>query len=111
MFNRVLCLLASIFLTCAAFAAPAPPVDYSVIKKVPIPGTGSWDYLSVDEGARRLYVSHGTQVEVIDLDSLGVVGNIPKTEGVHGVAIAPELGRSEERRVGKECRSRWSPYH
>src|SRR5579862_2366520 len=93
MFNRVLCLLASMFLTCASFAAPAPPVDYSVIKKVPIPGTGSWDYLSVDEGARRLYVSHGTQVEVIDLDSLGIVGNIPKTEGVHGVAIAPELGR------------------
>src|SRR5579862_9631895 len=93
MFNRVLCLLASMFLTCASFAAPAPPVDYSVIKKVPIPGTGSWDYLSVDEGARRLYVSHGTQVEVIDLDSLGIIGNVPKTDGVHGIAIAPDLGR------------------
>ena len=67
--------------------------SYSVIKKIPIPGQGSWDYLSVDEAARRLYVSHGTQVEVIDIDSLAVVGNIPKTPGVHGIALAPELGR------------------
>jgi len=41
---------------------------FAVIKKIPIPGQGSWDYLAVDEGARRLYVSHGTQVEVLDVD-------------------------------------------
>ena len=66
---------------------------YSVTKKIPIPGQGSWDYLSVDVAARRLYVSHGTQVEVLDIDSGAIVGSIPKTPGVHGVAIAPELGR------------------
>lgn len=66
---------------------------YTVIKKIQIPGTGSWDYLTVDEGARRLYVSHGTQVEVVDIDSLALVGTIPKTPGVHGIAIAPGLGR------------------
>lgn len=66
---------------------------YSIIKKIPLPGSGSWDYLTVDAAARRLYVSHGTQVEVVDIDSLSVVGNIPKTPGVHGIAIAPELGR------------------
>jgi YVTN family beta-propeller protein len=66
---------------------------YSVVKKIPIPGTGGFDYLTVDEGARRLYVSHGTQVEVLDIDSLSVVGSIPKTPGVHGIAIAPESGR------------------
>lgn len=66
---------------------------YSVIKKIPIPGTGGWDYLTVDEAARRLYVSHGTLVEVIDIDALTVVGSIPKTPGVHGIAIAPESGR------------------
>jgi YVTN family beta-propeller protein len=66
---------------------------FSAIKKIPIPGTGSWDYLTVDEGGRRLYVSHGTQVEVIDIDSLKVVGNIRKTPGVHGIAIAPEQGK------------------
>lgn len=88
--KALLCLAPVFVLCCAAFAAPG---WYSVTKKIPIPGTGSWDYLTVDEGARRLYVSHGTQVEVLDLDSLSIVGNIPKTEGVHGIAIAAELGR------------------
>ncbi|HTS58028.1 MAG TPA: YncE family protein [Terriglobales bacterium] len=66
---------------------------YSIIQKIPIVGQGSFDYLTVDEAARRLYVSHGTQVEVLDIDSLSVVGNIPKTLGVHGVAVAPKFGR------------------
>jgi YVTN family beta-propeller protein len=75
-------------------AVAAPPADgYFIVKKIPIPGQGSWDYLSVDEGARRLYVSHGTQVEVLDVDSGAIVGTIPKTPGVHGIAIAAELGR------------------
>ena len=82
-----------VFLSCALFAAPAESSGYSVIKKIPIAGQGSWDYLSVDEGARRLYVSHGTQVEVLDIDALTVVGSIPKTLGVHGIAISPEAGR------------------
>jgi len=75
-------------------AAPAPPAtDYSVTKKIAIPGQGSWDYLAVDEAGRRLYVSHGTQVEVLDVDSGAIVGNIPNTLGVHGIAIAAEFGR------------------
>ena len=67
--------------------------SYHVTKKIPIPGQGSWDYLTVDEGARRLYVSHGTQVEVLDVDSGAIVGKVEKTPGVHGIAIAAELGR------------------
>jgi YVTN family beta-propeller protein len=67
--------------------------DHQVTKKIPIPGQGGWDYLTVDEAARRLYVSHGTQVEVIDVDAEAIVGSIPKTPGVHGIAIAPGLGR------------------
>jgi YVTN family beta-propeller protein len=66
---------------------------YHVTKKIPVAGQGSWDYLTVDESARRLYVSHGTQVEVLDVDSGAVVGKIANTLGVHGIAIAPELGR------------------
>ena len=89
--------LASLIAVCAmglaVFFPSAFAESLSVIKKIPIPGQGSWDYLTVDEGARRLYVSHGTQVEVIDVDSESVVGSIPKTPGVHGIAIAPELGR------------------
>jgi len=94
MINRILRVGGVLLLGVASFAASAAAQGgYSVIKKIPIPGTGSWDYLTVDEAARRLYVSHGTQVEVLDIDSLSVVGNIPKTPGVHGIAIAPELGR------------------
>jgi DNA-binding beta-propeller fold protein YncE len=93
MLNRKFCLATVLTVSCALFAAPAPPSGYSIIKKIPIAGQGSWDYLTVNEAARRLYVSHGTQVEVLDIDSLTVVGNLPKTPGVHGIAIAPELGR------------------
>jgi DNA-binding beta-propeller fold protein YncE len=87
--------VAAVALVCAALPAfAAPPADgYSITKKIQIPDQGSWDYLTVDEAARRLYVSHGTQVEVIDVDSLTVVATIPNTAGVHGIAIAPELGR------------------
>jgi len=86
-------LIAVLVVSCALVAAPAPTGSYSVVKKIPVAGSGSWDYLAIDAAARRLYVSHGTQVEVIDVDSLTVVGNVPKTPGVHGIAIAPEFGR------------------
>ena len=76
-----------------AVAIAAAASGYQVTKKIPIPGQGSWDYLTVDEGSRRLYVSHGTQVEVLDVDSHAILGQIPNTPGVHGIAIAPELGR------------------
>lgn len=66
---------------------------FKIIKKLPIRGEGSWDYLTVDGAARRLYVSHDTQVEVIDVDSGVIVGKIANTAGVHGIAIALELGR------------------
>src|SRR6201981_3473374 len=73
--------------------ASASAADYHVAKKIPIPGQGSWDYLIVDEGARRLYVSHGTQVEVLDVDSGTVLGKNENTLGVHGIALARELGK------------------
>lgn len=94
--GRKLFLVIPIVFTLAFVIGTVPSAfanEFAVVKKVALPGSGSWDYLSVDEDARRLYVSHGTQVEVIDVDSLGIVGNIPKTEGVHGIAIAAELGR------------------
>src|SRR5580700_7244295 len=93
MFNRALCLCAVLILEGSSLGAPAPSDGYSITKKITIPGEGSWDYLAVDQSARRLYVSHGTQVEVIDVDSESVVGNIPKTMGVHGIAVAHDLGR------------------
>ena len=87
--------IALIFLACliALGASSSSNGNYSVIRKIPIPGQGSWDYLTIDDTARRLYVSHGTQVEVLDLDSGAIVGKIENTLGVHGIAIAADLGR------------------
>ena len=83
--------LAAAVLLLAVIAHPAfSSDDYHLIKKIPISGTGSWDYLSVDEGGRHLYVTHGTQVEVLDVDSGAIVGQIPNTLGVHGIAISPD---------------------
>lgn len=72
-------------------AANAP--HYRVVRQIPIGGEGGWDYLTVDADARRVYVSHATEVDVVDEDSGKVIGTIPKTEGVHGIALAPELHR------------------
>ncbi len=74
-------------------ASASPASGYHVLQQIPVPGNGSWDYLTMDEAARRLYVSHETQVEVLDADSGAVVGKIPNTPGVHGIAIAAEFGR------------------
>ena len=75
-------------------AGQAPGASgYRVVKTVPVGGEGFWDYLSVDSEGRRLYISHGTHVQVMDIDSYSLVGDIPDTQGVHGIALAPELGR------------------
>ena len=66
---------------------------YRLVTEIPVGGEGGWDYLSVDESARRLYVSHATKVVVIDIDKNEVVGEIGDTPGIHGVALAPELKR------------------
>ncbi len=78
-----------------AAVAPAPPggTGYHIIKKIHIGGDGFWDYLTLDSQARRLYISHGTHVLVFDPDTYTQIGDLPDTEGVHGVALAPELGR------------------
>lgn len=72
---------------------PQAAAQYRVEKTIPLPGEGGWDYVIVDSDARRIYVSHATQVLVLDADSFAVVGNIPDTQGVHGIAIASDLGR------------------
>jgi DNA-binding beta-propeller fold protein YncE len=62
--------------------------NYKVVDRYVIGGVGGFDYVAIDSSARRLYVSHATQVEVLDVDSGKVVGTIPDTPGVHGAAIA-----------------------
>ncbi len=75
-------------------AAPWPGgTGYHVIKKISVGGEGFWDYLALDSEARRLYISRATHVMVLDADSGDTVGDIPNTEGVHGIVLVPELGR------------------
>ena len=76
----------------ATFSAAADP-GYHVIKTYKLGGEGGWDYLTLDSSSRRLYISRATHVIVIDADSGKPVGDIPDTPGVHGIALAPELGR------------------
>jgi YVTN family beta-propeller protein len=66
---------------------------YHFMKEIPVGGEGGWDYLSVDEAARRLYVSHASKVVVLDIAKEAVAGEIADTPGVHGFVVAPELGR------------------
>jgi DNA-binding beta-propeller fold protein YncE len=74
-----------------AFAASDP--GYHLLKTIPLTGDGGQDYLAIDQSARRLYVTHGTQVEVVDLNSEQPVGKIEGMNGTHGVAIASKHGR------------------
>jgi DNA-binding beta-propeller fold protein YncE len=74
--------------------SPAPSAPgYHLLKKIDVGGEGGWDYLFVDGAARRLYVSRATRVLVFDADTGASVGEIPDTPGVHGVAVADDLGR------------------
>jgi YVTN family beta-propeller protein len=77
-------------LAVAAFAATP---TYKVLDKIHIGGAGTWDYPQIDSANHRLYVSHGTQTEVIDTNTDKLVGTIMGTNGVHGIAIADDLGR------------------
>jgi DNA-binding beta-propeller fold protein YncE len=76
----------------AAVAGLAQSTGYHLLKKIPAAGDGGGDYLFMDNQARRLYVSHGTQVEVIDADADKWIGKIDGMNGVHGIAIASKLG-------------------
>ena len=66
---------------------------YHLLKKFVLGGEGGWDLLIFDSTAHRLYISRSTHVMVVDADSGAVVGDIPNTSGVHGIAIAPEFGK------------------
>jgi DNA-binding beta-propeller fold protein YncE len=77
----LLCLFSSLLLVQGA-------TNYKVVNRYPVAGVGGFDYVTLDDSARRLYVSHATQVDVLDADSGKVVGAIQDTPGVHGIAIA-----------------------
>jgi hypothetical protein len=77
-----------------AVTQPQAPAagPYKYLKTIPVGAEGGWDYAATDEVGRRVYVTHGAKVVVIDIDKDEVIGEIADTPGVHGFAIAPELG-------------------
>src|SRR5436305_8106253 len=91
-FTLLLIAIASVNIHAQPPQSAKPPAGYHLLKRIEVGGEGGWDYLTVDSDARRLYVSHATRVVVIDLDKGSVVGEIPNTNGVHGIAIVPEIG-------------------
>lgn len=72
----------------------ADAVGRSVVQRWRLGGSGGWDYLTLDVDARRLYVTRGDRVVVVDADKGSHIGEIAHTDGVHGVALAPDLGRA-----------------
>jgi DNA-binding beta-propeller fold protein YncE len=103
MFRPVRSLIAPCVLTLALMMSPlqqagaAPPEEgssgYHLGKTIAVGGDEGWDYVAVDSDARRIYVSHGSHVVVLDADSGALTGEIPDTQGVHGIAVASDLGR------------------
>ena len=86
-------LLFSLFLVAPAFSQSAGPSGYHLVKKVKLGGTGGWDYLAVDPATHRLFISRGTHVIVVDPTEGKILGDIPDTQGVHGIAIADEFNK------------------
>jgi DNA-binding beta-propeller fold protein YncE len=85
-------LVALLFVLGAGRLQAADP-NYHVVQEIQIGGVGGWDYVIHDSSTHRLYVSHATKIVVADTESGKVVGEIPDTPGVHGFAIASDLGR------------------
>ena len=85
--------IAILFVCLSAIGQAQSTAGYHVVKRITVGGEGGWDYITFNAQTHRLFASHGTKVVVISTDSDKVVGEIPKTEGVHGIAVANELGR------------------
>jgi DNA-binding beta-propeller fold protein YncE len=86
------CLAAALVSPLAA-ATPIGDAPYAVVERWMPGGAGGWDYLTIDAPRHRLFVTRGDRVAVLDTVSGKVIGTIPNTAGVHGVALAPDLNR------------------
>lgn len=89
------CVLTSCLLLLSATGTFASPqgAGYKVLHYFRVGGDGGWDYLKVDPDAHRIYVSRGTHMMVVDENSGMVIGDLPDTKGIHGMAIATDLGK------------------
>jgi YVTN family beta-propeller protein len=91
MMKRILVVLlaTAIFAAVPAFAQK----QFKVTNRVKLGGEGGWDYLTYDPDGKRLFITRGTRVMVVDTGTLKVIGDIPDLSGIHGVALAPEFNR------------------
>lgn len=78
-------------LAISCMAAEAP--GFKMTKRYAVPGDSGFDYIVFESSANRLYVSHGTKVDVLDADTGKVLGTVEDTPGVHGIAVVPALHR------------------
>jgi len=78
---------------CAGSVQAFAQAQYQVKQKYVLGGEGGWDYLTFDPAGKRLFISRGTHVMVVDPYKGSVVGDIPDTAGVHGIALAQDLGK------------------
>jgi DNA-binding beta-propeller fold protein YncE len=85
--------LAAVGGVCASVAPAEARPQYHLEQTVRLGGDGGWDYLTFEPGGQRLFIARGTRVEVIDTQRLTRIGEIADTPGVHGIALAAELGR------------------
>jgi DNA-binding beta-propeller fold protein YncE len=85
--------LAAWIVVAASLCVPEAHAEYHLVTNIQIGGEGGWDYLEPDPIARRLFVTHQNHVVVIDMDSLKVIGDVPDSPGMGGVAIARDLNR------------------
>jgi len=90
--KKLIFLTAALFTTLSITSVNAQS-HYKIADKIKLEGEGGWDYVAVDENSNRLYVSHATVVQVIDLSTNKVIATIPDTKGVHGIAIASDLNK------------------
>src|SRR5271169_4876945 len=67
--------------------------QYKVVNQIKFGGEGGWDYLYYDKDGQRLFITRGSHVMVVDTNTLKVSGDIPDLSGIHGVTLAPKLGR------------------
>lgn len=85
----VLACMSALFMKSASAAEP----QYQLKQKFTLGGDGGWDYLTYDPDGKRLFISRGTRVQVVDPSKGTVLAEIPNTEGVHGIALAQDLGK------------------
>jgi YVTN family beta-propeller protein len=92
MLRGIICSL-FVLCVCAATAAAMQMAQYTLRQTYAIGGEGSWDYLTFDPDGKRMFIPRSTRVDVVDPYTGKVTASIPNTPGVHGVALAPDLGK------------------